>query len=41
MVMGDKRAAENLIRFEQTRAPGATYGELIERAIERLTRDRQ
>jgi hypothetical protein len=41
LVGGNQATAERLIRFERIRLPNAGRLELIERAIERLLRDRQ
>jgi hypothetical protein len=41
MVNGDKEVAQRLVDYEQERAPSADSSELIQRAIDRLIRDRR
>jgi hypothetical protein len=41
MVRGDRSVADRLIDLERKKSPTANLDELIERAIERLLRDRQ
>jgi hypothetical protein len=41
MVNGDKEVAQRLVDYEQERAPSADLSELIQRAIDRLIRDRR